>query len=196
VQFSTTNAGELISQGLEAELQWVPQIEGLSIYGSASLLNAEFTDTFIPEPPVGITDPAIIAQYDRDGRSSSGAADLAVNFGFDFTRPLGNTLQWGINVNTSWSDEYETQNEDPIGYVQDAFWLLNSRLFLGAADGGWNLSLMGRNITDELVVATSGGRPFANVSNNSLLPGGVGLSDTILNYGRGRQVFAQFEVRL
>lgn len=196
IQFSTTNAGELISQGLEAELQWLPPIDGLSVYGSASLLNAEFTDTFIPEPPVGITDPAVIAQYDLDGRSSSGAADLAFNLGFDFTRPLGNTLQWGLNVNTSWTDEYETQNEDPIGYVQDAFWLLNGRLFLGAADGRWNVSLMGRNITDELVVATSGGRPFANVSNNSLLPGGIGFSDTILNYGRGRQVFAQFEVRL
>ena len=48
---------------------------------------------------------------------------------------------------------------------------------------------------DELVVATSGGRPFADVSNNTLLPGGVGLSDTILNYNRGRQLFLQFEYR-
>jgi len=196
VQFSTTNAGELISQGLEAELQWVPQIEGLSIYGSASLLNAEFSDIFIPEPPAGITDPAVIAQYDLDGRASSGAADLAFNVGLDYRRALTSTLEWGFNLNTSWTDEYETQNEDPIGHIQDAFWLLNGRIFLGAADGRWNLSLMGRNLTDELFVTTSGGRPFADPSNNTILPGGVGLSDTILNYGRNRQIFAQFEVRL
>ena len=196
IQFSTTNAGELISQGLEADITWLPPVEGLSLYGSFSILNAEFSDSFIPEPPVGITDPAVIAQFDLDGRSVSGAADFAFNIGGDYSRPIGDNLVWGLGVNVSYSDEYETQNEDPIGFVQDAYWLLNSHVFFGSADGRWKVSVSGRNLTDELVVATSGGRPFADVSNNTLLPGGIGFSDTILNYGRRRSILAQVEFRL
>ncbi len=197
IQFSTTNAGELVSQGLELDFTWLPNVEGLSVYGALSILDAEFSDSFIPEPPAGITDPAIIAQYDLDGRAVSGASDYAFNVGLDYEGILGNTgLAWGFGINTSFSDEYETQNEDPVGFVQDSFWLLNARVFVGSEDGKWRVSLTGNNLTDELYVTTSGGRPFADTSNNTLLPGGVGLSDTVLNYARGRQLFAQFEVRL
>ncbi|MEM7099304.1 MAG: TonB-dependent receptor [Pseudomonadota bacterium] len=196
IQFSTSNAGELVSQGLEANFTWLPEVEGLSIYGAFSFLNAEFSDSFIPEPPAGITDPAVIAQYDLDGRAVSGASDYAFNVGLDYETALGDTgLQWGYGLNTSYSDEYETQNEDPVGFVQDSFWLVNARIFLGDQDGTWRVSLVGNNLTDELYVTTSGGRPFADTSNNTLLPGGVGLSDTILNYARGRQLFAEFEMR-
>jgi iron complex outermembrane receptor protein len=150
---------------------------------------------------LAIADPAprnaAIAGYDLDGRATSGAADVGFNVGFDYARPIGaGNLEWGVGFNTSFSDEYETQNEDPVGFVQDAFWLFNARAFIGAADGTWNVSLMGRNLADELYVVTSGGRPFSDTSNNSLLPGGVGLSDTVLNYARGRQLFLQFEYRL
>ena len=193
IQFSTTNAGELVSQGLEADFTWLPDVDGLSIYGAVSVLNAEFSDSFIPEPPAGITDPAVIAQYDLDGRTTSGAADFAFNVGLDYAVALNDGIEWGFGLNTSFTDEYETQNEDPVGFVQDSFWLLNARVFVGSTDGRWSVSLMGNNLTDELYVTTSGGRPFADTSNNTLLPGGVGLSDTVLNYGRGRQLFLQFE---
>lgn len=196
VQFRTSNAGELVSQGLEADFTWLPNVDGLSVYGAVSFLDAAFSDRFIPEPPAGITDPAIIDQYDLDGRSTSGAADYAFNVGFDYSASFGNDMEWGFGVNTSFTDEYETQNEDPGGFVQDSFWLMNGRAYVAAADGGWKVSVMGRNLTDELYVVTSGGRPFADTSNNTLLPGGVGLSDTILNYARGRQVFLQFEVAM
>ena len=197
IQFSTTNAGELISQGIEADFTWLPEIDGLSVYGAISFLDAAFSEPFIPEPPAGITNPNVIAAYDLNGRSTSGAADVGFNVGFDYFRPLGDTgLEWGFGFNTSFTDEYETQNEDPVGFVQDSFFLVNARLSIGSPDGRWTASIMGRNLTNELYVVTSGGRPFADVSNNTLLPGGVGLSDTVLNYARGRQLFAQFEVRL
>lgn len=178
VQFATDNAGELESQGLEADFSWLPPVDGLSIYGSIGLLNAEFTDTFAPQ---GV---------DLDGRATSGAADLAFNVGVDYSRPLGATLEWGIGLNTSYTDEYETQNGLREGFVQDSFWLLNARAFLGSADGRWKASISGRNLDDELYVVSSGGRPFANTVNDG------GRADQVLNFGRGRQVFFNFEVRL
>ena len=105
-------------------------------------------------------------------------------------------MEWGFGVNTSFTDEYQTQNEDPVGFIQESFWLLNAMAYVGSSDGKWKVSVIGRNLNDELYVVTSGGRPFADVSNNALLPGGVGLSDTILNYARGRQVFLELEIRM
>ncbi|MEM6709851.1 MAG: TonB-dependent receptor [Pseudomonadota bacterium] len=197
VQFNTENAGEVTSQGLEVDFTWLPNIDGMTVYGAVSFLDAEFSDSFLPEPPLGITDPAVIAQYDLDGRATSGAADVAYNVGVDYARPFGpNGLEWGYSLNMSYTDEYETQNEDPVGWIQDSFYLFNARVFLGSADGRWRLSLMGRNLGDELYVVTSGGRPFSGTDSNTLLPGNQGLPDTILNYARGRQLFLQFDVRL
>ncbi|MEL7045042.1 MAG: TonB-dependent receptor, partial [Pseudomonadota bacterium] len=182
VQFNTNNAGELISQGVEADFTWLPNVAGLSVYGAVSVLDAKFSDTFAPEG------------FDLDGRAVAGAADFAFNTGFDFTREFASGMQWGLNFNTSYSDGYETQNGLPVGFFQDSFWLLNARASIGSSDGRWNVSFMGRNLTDELYVVTTTSRPFAIAGNNQLLPGGVGLGDQVLNYNRGRQLFVQFEV--
>lgn len=178
VQFSTDNAGELKSQGLEADFTWLPEVDGLTVYGSVGLLSAKFTDVFAPQGE------------DLDGRETSGAADLAFNMGFDYSQPLGSSMEWGVGVNTSFSDEYETQNGLREGFIQDSFWLLNARAFVGSNDGRWKASVAGRNLTDELYVVTSGGRPFANTVNDG------GRADQVLNFSRGRQVFFNFEVRL
>ncbi|MEM1143354.1 MAG: TonB-dependent receptor [Pseudomonadota bacterium] len=182
VQFNTNNAGELVSQGVEADFTWLPNVDGLSVYGALSLLDAQFSDTFAPEG------------FDLDGRAVAGAADFAFNAGFDYTREFAEGMQWGLNFNTSYSDGYETQNGLPVGFVQDSFWLLNARASIGSSDDRWKISVMGRNLTDELYVVTTTSRPFAIAGNNQLLPGGVGLGDQVLNYSRGRQLFVQFEV--
>lgn len=179
VQFSTTNAGELKSQGIEADFTWLPKIDGMRVYGSIGLLDAKFTKPFAPQGE------------DLNGRRTAGAADLAFNVGADYNRPLGDSLEWGFGVNTTFSDEYETQNALISGsYIQDSYWLLNSRVFVGANDGRWQASIAGRNLTDELVAVSSGGRPFANTVNDG------GRADQVLNFARGRSVFFNFEVRL
>ena len=177
IQFATSNAGELTSQGIEVDVTWLPNIDGLSIYGSGSVLSAKFTDTFAPQGE------------DLNGREASGAADLAFNVGFDYTQPLTAEMNWGFGFNTSFSDEFETNNGAANGFIQEAFWLVNARAFVGASDGRWQASVSGRNLTDEITVVTSGGRPFANTVNDG------GVADQILNLTRGRQVFANFEVR-
>ncbi len=179
VQFATDNAGELRSQGLEIDFTWLPEIDGVTVYGSVGLLNAKFTDTFAPQGE------------DLNGRETSGAADLAFNVGMDYSQPLGDSLEWGLGLNTSFTDEYETQNALLNNtFVQDSYWLLNARLFVGSNDGRWKASVAGRNLTDKLYVVSSGGRPFANTTNDG------GSADQVLNFGRGRQVFFNFEVRL
>lgn len=123
IQFSTTNAGEMTSQGLEADFTWLPDVDGLTVYGALSFLDAEFSDSFNPEPGVPEGDPAF-DEYDLDGRAVSGAADFAFNAGFDWVLPLGGSMEWRFGLNTTFSDKHETQNEDPIGHVQGSYWLL------------------------------------------------------------------------
>ena len=65
---------------------------------------------------------------------------------------------------------------------------------IGHPDGNWKVSLIGVNLTDEIWVNTSGGRPF-------LSPGGAagfGLpagDDLVVTQNRGRQVFVETSFR-
>ena len=195
-QFNTTNAGELTTQGLELDVSWLPPVDGLSLTGAFSYLDAEYTESFLPQPPAGVTDPAILAQFDLEDRAPSGAADFAFNLGADYERSIpGTRLMWTAGVNTSWTDEYEASTS-PAGFVQDAYWLVNARASIGAEDGRWKASVMGRNLTDEIYTIGSGGRPFATSDTNSLLPNGAALAEQLMFVSRGRQLFLQFELNL
>ena len=73
--------------------------------------------------------------------------------------------------------------------MQPSFWLLDSSISIGHPDGKWKLSLVATNLTDEIFVITSGGRPFAAAEiNGNGLPAG---DDLILTQNRGRQIFAE-----
>ena len=59
---------------------------------------------------------------------------------------------------------------------------IDGSISVGDPDGKWKLSLVGVNLTDEIWINTSAGRPF--------LEPGVG-DDEVWTQNRGRQVFVE-----
>ena len=99
---------------------------------------------------------------------------------FDFVLPIANNLEFNLSAEAKYTDEMQlNQNTNPFG-VQDSFWRYNARLGVAAADGRWDVSFIGRNLSDELYQA-----------NNYVLPGSPATQDIFGQNIRGRQMIVQ-----
>ncbi|MEP3224451.1 MAG: TonB-dependent receptor [Parasphingorhabdus sp.] len=176
--FDTTNAGELTTKGIDIDWRWSTPVEGLSLSGAVSYLDAEFSDTFIT-----------ISGFDLDGRDASRAPKWSGNIAFDWNVPLGDSLELGLNSVVSYTDDYFTTSTNPTAFnpadnsgdlVQDSFVTIDGSISIGDPDGKWTLSLIGTNLTDEIFITTSAPAPF-----------GAGTDDRLVTLNRGRQVFVE-----
>ncbi len=170
IQFSTLNAGEVTTAGVDLEWRWATPLQGLDLSGNISYLDAEFSDTFVTEQG-----------FDLDGRQASRAPEWSGNIAFDWFIPVSNSLEFGVSGNAIYSDSYFTDESTPTDFRQDSYVTFDASVSVGDADGKWKLALVGTNLADEIWVNTSGGRPF--------LP--VGGDDLVLTQNRGRQVYVE-----
>ncbi len=174
IQFSTLNAGQVTTAGVDLEWNWLTPVEGLSLSGNVAWLDAEFSDTFVTEQG-----------FDLDGRRASRAPEWSGNIAMDWFVPLGDSLEFGISGNAIYSGSYFTDESTPTDFQQDSYVTFDANVSIGDPDGAWKLALIGTNLADEIWVNTSGGRPF--------LP--VGGDDLVLTQNRGRQVFVEASFR-
>jgi len=182
IQFVTSNAGELTTKGVDLETRWSTPVDGLSLSANLSWLDSEYTDDF--EQPGG---------DQLEGRRGSQAPRWAGNIAADWAIPLGDSLELFLSGNAAYNDGYITDEFTLNDYVQPSFWLFDANVSIGHPDGKWKLSLVGQNLTDEIFVITSGGRPFlAPAGNANGLPAG---DDLVLTQNRGRQIFAEVSFR-
>ncbi|WP_321325785.1 TonB-dependent receptor domain-containing protein [uncultured Parasphingorhabdus sp.] len=171
VQYQTFNASQLTSQGVDVEWAWRTPVQGLNFSGSLAYTDAEFTAPFVTT-----------SGEDINGRAAARAPKFAANAAFDWSIPMGDSLELGLNGNLQYSSSYFT-NEDSLNDLkQDSYVSIDGSVSVGDPDGKWKLSLVGVNLTDKIWINTSAGRPF--------LEPGVG-DDLLLTQNRGRQVFVE-----
>ena len=112
-----------------------------------------------PENPVPGCDP-ITESQDLTGESTTHAPEWAGTFIADYVLPIGNSLELRANVDVIYSDEfYLTQGLDS-NLVQDSYTLVNGRLGLASVDDVWEISLLGKNLTDEVKSDYGAGIPL------------------------------------
>lgn len=178
IQFQTFNASQLTSQGLDLEWAWVTPVEGLNLSGALAYTDAEFSAPFVTT-----------SGEDINGRQAARAPKFAGNIAFDFTAPVGDSLEFGLNGNLQYSGSYFTNEDSLTDLRQDSYVSIDGAISIGDPDGAWKFSLIGVNLTDELWVNTSGGRPFLAPAGNPLgIPVG---DDLVVTQNRGRQVFLE-----
>lgn len=171
VQFQTFNASQLTTQGVDVEWGWRTPVQGLNLSGSIAYTDAEFTAPFVTT-----------SGEDINGRSAARAPKFAANAAFDWTVPMGDAIELGLNGNLQYSGSYFTNEDSASDTVQDSYVSIDGSISVGDPDGKWKLSLVGVNLTDEIWINTSAGRPF--------LEPGVG-DDEVWTQNRGRQVFVE-----
>ncbi|NIB40070.1 TonB-dependent receptor [Pseudomaricurvus alkylphenolicus] len=160
--FNVTNAGEATSQGLELDGRWRVS-EGLTLSGSAAYLDFEYdkfpnAQCYFGQEPNSTSNPGLC---DVTGKRREFTPEYQASLSADYVRPLGDTLELRGTVDFVYSDSYLASPALDPNLEQDSFTKVNARISIGAADGQWDLALVGKNLTDEEVVSFGNIAPLA-----------------------------------
>lgn len=160
--FFTRNAASASSKGVEAELQWA-LTRSFQINSSLAYLDAKFDDypgapclAFETLAQCNSADPISIAAHNIAGTPLQFAPKWSGNVGARFEEDVSEDLSFLASVNTLFRSKYfVADGYSPIWGVQKGWAKLDGRLQIGGSDDGWNVALVGRNITNKKTVGAA-----------------------------------------
>lgn len=202
ISFKVLNAAAAAVRGIEADFNWRTPARGLSVQGSLALNDAKFED-FLSGCYLGQTvalgcninlntTTGAYLQQDLSGRQMNNAPKTAASGGILYTGQLMNGLGYDLGIDATYSSDYSANlRQSPLDR-QEAFTKLNASLRLYGGGDQWDVSLIGRNLTDEYTFNASA--PI------TLTGGGSGTATAVSGdqsavVSRGREVFLKFTWR-
>lgn len=201
VSLIADNAGELTTQGIEVDFNWVPDaVDGLSVRGALAFNNVEY-DNFIGQCFAGQTiaqgcDQVLVGaafqSQDYSGRTPPKAPETAGRLGATYAFPIAG-LEASLSGDVSYMGEYNFTDTLRPDAVQDAYTKLDLAARLSAPDDRWALSLIGRNLTEEFVVTSANDIPFTGGTGTGTTTGVV--ADMSAFVENPREVYVELAVK-
>ena len=184
--FNVGNAGTARSMGVEVDGR-IALTEALSVSAAIAWLDFEFTDFKNGQCFQQQDDPEDDGLCDFTGQTNQYVADYSGNISLNYRRSVTQTLEFSGALDVVFSDDYNpTQDLDPR-MLQDGYKKVNLRLALADINAGWEAALIGKNLTDEVVITYANSMSLANS-----IFGSVGHYAFI---ERPRSIAAQFSYR-
>lgn len=192
MNFLVNNAASARSRGIEMDLRRV--LNDSLVFGAAvALLDAEWKDfrsaqctalALATAPNAAcVVDPQLgLLVQDLSGGPMLMAPDYSGNVSVEHYRPLDGGLEVQSQLLVYFQDDKFLAADNDPATLQDSFTKLNLRVAL-VSDRGWELAVVGRNLTDKLTSAHAEDVPLRSV--NSFFR----LTD------RSRSLAAQFQYR-
>lgn len=184
--FRTFNAGEVTTQGLEVDFNWMTSVPGLSVSGSWAFLDAEITGDFFPSGTPGVGD-------NLKGREAGFAPEISGNVAINWETELSDGLRLRISPNIAYKSDYFVGAgfefdavTNPTGaLVQDSYTTFDLNISLYSPGESWRVSLIGKNLGDEQYLTFAGPAPFRPPTGD----------DQLVGIGRGEQIFLEAAFR-
>ena len=158
-QTAPINAGDLYTQGFELNSTWLAT-ESLEIQFGAAFTDAEFRnfelDCYVGQTTADgcNTDTGI---QDMEGRQPPQAPRFKYTLSGNYERQLMDLpLDITLGANYVWQEETATDLKRHPKLFQEAYGLLNVSAGLRAHSGVYEISLFGRNVTDEFYALRKG----------------------------------------
>ena len=178
--FSTFNAGELTTQGIDVDFIWLTDVPGLSLSGAWSFLDTEISGDLIAASGANLK-----------GRQGGFAPDISGNLAINWETSLNDSLMLSVSSNIAFKDDYFVGGSslepfdavtNPLGdLAQDSYTTVDANLSVYPADESWKISLIATNLTDEEYITFAGPAPFRPATGD----------DQLVFLNRGRQVFIE-----
>ena len=163
ISFITVNAGKATSEGAELELEFAPiDIEGLVLRGTLSYNDAEYESFVAPcwdgqTAALGCnaTIPGTRGAPGQDisGQNTGMAPEWSASFGFTYDGELSNGWNYGIAADALYSDDYNASGFGHPLTMRDGYTMLNASAYIAGEEDKWQLQILGKNLTDEMVVS-------------------------------------------
>ncbi len=183
----TINSSTSKVEGIEVDLLWAPEmVDGLTITAALNYNDAKYTDDFFAECnsvqtstgtcPLdldtsddfledGVTPNPMNAPTFQNlkGTKLQAAPEWAGNIGFTYEQPVGFSENMGyrFGLNAVYSDSYTAHANNDLRATQDSYSLLNGSVALYSDNSGWEVALIGRNLTDEAVAFAFNDQPLS-----------------------------------
>lgn len=145
------NAAEVAVQGLDLDLLWVPA-DGLDIYLGVGYTDGEY-EKFESDVGAGLTD--------RSGQAIPNAPELSVTGRARYEWALSEGVM-AVSLDATWTDDIEFDFREERSFLgkqvirqmrSDDYTLVNARISWSNSSENLELSLWGKNLTDEEVVS-------------------------------------------
>ena len=167
VAYFIKNAGKARTTGAEASVVWQVSPE-FSVHGGASYNDGKFTQFKNAQCYALLTvaggcgingSPA--GTYDRSGQQLPRAPKGTFSGGFDYEAPISAGLKIGVGGEAIHTSSYMISEAGDPTPNQKPYWMLNANLKLAAQDDKWELSLLGRNLTNEYIGVIANDKVFS-----------------------------------
>ena len=181
--FNVGNAAGAEVKGIEFDGRWALS-DTLTLSGGLALTDFEFTDFRNGQCYAGQTPTGDNGQCDYRGLKNNLVSDVSGNLTLDYTSLFaGGNYELNGMLNVFYASDYlSAQTQDPLSQ-QDSFTRVNARIGAGPADGKWEIALLAKNLTDEIVRTYNGDAPLAFSS--------FGAKTNYTFYSQGRTMYVQ-----
>ena len=180
IQFSTFNASALETQGVEFDMLWQADVEGLSVRSAWAWTDTTYSEDFINATGENLK-----------GEDGAGSADITGYVGFTFDRGMGNSWRYSLSADARFTDDYAwTATLNP--FEQDSFWVWDAAISVYSDDERHQFSLIGRNIGDEYYIIGGGAIPGRTPIDNT----GANTLDQGATTPLGRTISLQYRLTL
>jgi len=158
--FNVGNAAKATSQGIEIDGRYAVNNQ-LTLSGSVAWLDFEFQDYLNGQCTQLERIITSVATCDYEGKSNQYVADLSGALSADLAVPMSNGWDFRTTLDFVFTTDYNpSQNLDPVIH-QDGYTKVNMRVSIEDVNAGWEVALIGRNITNERVVTYANDTPLA-----------------------------------
>ena len=189
-----TNAGKAKIEGAEFDFRWQTPADGLVLTGALAYNRARYQVYTAPcyagqRPAEGCNlNPNALGVFraqDLEGRPLVRAPEIVASGGFDYQFPITDGLKLGFNGNAAYTSKFFANPSDQPASLQTGYWLVDAGITLAAADDGWKLDLIGRNLTNEYYITRANDVTFTGSGTGT--PAGI-HADVSAVPSRGREI--------
>lgn len=179
VQFQTFNASALETEGVEFDFIYLTAIDGLSVRGAWAWTDTSYSEDFINATGENLK-----------GADGAGNADITGFMGLTYEASFADGWRYSISADARFTDDYAiTATTNP--FMQDSFWLIDAAVSVFSENGRHQVSLIGRNITDEIYAIGAGAIPGRIPANNT----GANSLDQAATTQLGKTINLQYRIK-
>lgn len=150
---------ELKSHGLDLDLMWQTPVDGLSLQGGATWLQAEFGSDLLPDADLVLLPGA------TPGFMPRWQANASMTYEWDFA----DSLLGRVYLGARYTGDHNTGSDLDPQKFQEAYTVVDARVVLGSRNRRWAVELWGRNLTDETYSQVGFDAPIQTGSWNAFL---------------------------